>query len=186
MFNCTELVSSCLYDETMFRPSDERISRVLFCAPTGSYSPQDGKDYKSFLRTNMLLAGQLPSPTRFRVDRLNVLFCSKDRPLRLFETDMYRNCFVRFSIMCKRYWESPAWLSASPFALFDSPKSEIEAMKKNYGIDWPRVGASFQSPHELLIGTMECFDVQIECIRPVREEIFCVVHLDGVEERSIV
>jgi hypothetical protein len=140
---------------------------------------------KSFLKTNQLIPGALPPPLVFRVDRLNALFLTKDRrPLRIYETALYTRAYINFSIMQKLYWESPAWQCASPFALFDTPKDEIPELKKLYGIEWSKVGASFEKP--LLIPMQTAFAVRVEMMWPLEETVHLAIHLDGELERGIM
>jgi hypothetical protein len=186
-----ELVDSCLYDETTFRPDDERFSRSLFMIPVGqeeNYAPIErryNRPLKTFLKTNQLIPGALPAPLNFRVDRLNALFLTEDRrPLRIYETSLYARTLISFSIMQKSYWDSPAWQCASPFALFDTPQDEIAEIKKLYGIEWSKIGASFEKP--LFIPTQACFQVRAEIMWPIEEPVHLAVHLDGEIERCII
>jgi hypothetical protein len=190
-----ELVDSCLYDETTFRPDEERFTRSMFAIPVGqredwyyddSLRNTPVKPLKSFLKTNQLIPGMLPVPHVFRVDRLNALFLTEDRrPLRIYETSLYARTLISFSIMQKSYWDSPAWQCASPFALFDTPKDEIVALKAKYGIEWAQIGASFEK-HPLLIPMQACFQVRAELMWPLEESVHLAVHLDGELERAAI
>lgn len=198
-----ELADWVVYDETTFAPGDldfdRGLTRNLFQIPVGQHEVHShrripgetqGQNHwrlyiKNFLRTNMLQAGMLDSPCSMVVRRLNVLFLNDDRPLRLFETSAYRNTTLEFSINRKIYWASPAWQCASPFALFDTPKQEIAAMKEKYGIDWEKVGASFDE-NPLTIHTQEYFTVRVQMDREPEERLSCHVYLDGIEARAVM
>lgn len=179
-----------LYDEVRFGPSLP-LTRQLFSIPVGQteYHPQADVQWesyvKTFLHTNSLMAGMLDSPCEMQVSRLNVLFLTRDRPLRIFETSAYRNTTVQLAINRKIYWESPAWQCASPFALFDTPKEEIVRLGEKYGIDWKQIGASFDF-HPLTINVQEYFTVRVQMSEDPEEELFCHVYLDGIEGRAII
>lgn len=178
-----ELVDSCLYDEVTINPGD-RNPIGLFCVPVFNYDPRQptSHEWKQYYRTNMLQCGMLPAPERFCIHRLNVCFLT-DRPLRLYESPLYRYSFVHLSILRKMYWESPAWQCASPFALFNSPQDEIANMKTRYGIEWSRVGATFE---DLVIDKQMSFAVRIDLAIPIESPVTVAVHLDGVSTRAVL
>jgi hypothetical protein len=183
MSPCTGVieVSECsIYDETLFHPDQKpRWVRSLFTLPVGSSDWTRRKDLftKSFLQTNLVQAAVLDAPKSFVIRRLNALFLTEDRPLRIFETSAYRNTLISLRINMKNLWEGPAWMCASPLALFDSPAEEITEMKDRYGIEWPKVGASF--PAGIEIRQQESFIVNADFQGEIEEPISLAVYLDG-------
>lgn len=140
-----ELVSMCLYDTVHIQKVPLRTRYALFCMPVGCIDPNErlpGADYKTFLRTSQTMCGQLEMPVKFLASRINVLFIKNNRPLRIWETDLYCKTEICFTISQKIYWEGPAWQCASPFALFGIPFVEIPKLKEKYGVEWERVGGN--------------------------------------------
>ena len=191
-----ELVSQCLYDQ--IDVGDPRHSRSyhLFQCPVGQ---RDGNQIKTFLQTGQFLPGQLPAPQKFLATRLNALFLWDGKPLRLYETDLYAHTEIGFSIMDKTYWRGPAWLCASPFALFGTPKEETLRLKADYGIEWEKVGATlktvaaripgYESPEEIsdgiLIETQVPFQVRAD-IYTDSHQAQLAFHIDGVLARPVM
>jgi len=188
------------FDETRFEPGTNSRRRHLFQIPLGQ-NDYDMRATKQLINTNSLQAGMLDPPKSMLVWRLNVLFLNQERPLRLFETSAYRHMLIQFKINRKIYWESPAWQCASPFALFDTPETEIPKMKERYGIEWHRVGANFQcldAPVEtkfpdhqakdgLVIFCQECFEVRADWFgKDFEEPLDLHVYLEGVLSRVVI
>ena len=198
-----ELCDWVVYDEVTFAPGGA-LTRQMFSIPVGQNElelaypvqlktlecpdPRGSKLWKSyvkqFLHTNSLLPGMLDTCS-MKISRLNVLFLTNSRPLRIFETSAYRKTYVELSINRKTYWASPAWQCASPFALFDTPKEEIAALGEKYGVAWKQIGASFDN-HPLEIREQEYFTVRVQMYEQPEEELSCHVYLDGVETRAVM
>lgn len=189
-----ELVSQCLYDQIDVGDPTPR-SYHLFQCPIGQ---RDGNQIKTFLQTGQLLPGQLCAPQKFLATRINALFLGGGKPLRLYETDLYAHTEIGFSIMDKTYWRGPAWLCASPFALFGTPKEEIPRLKADYGIEWEKVGATlktvdaripgYESPEEIsgiLIETQAPFQVRAD-IYTDSHRAQLAFHIDGILARPVM
>jgi len=176
-----EIVEGALYDEVRLQRGSN--SFYMFTNPVGMADVPPDR-FKSFLLTNMLQPGTLESPKSFNIKRINVLFLREDRPLRIYESALYRKTFISLEIMDKISWRGPAWMAASPFALFGSPREEIEDLEKHYGIAWERVGAGF--PSGIDIHRLDCFMVRIEVPSVDEDGISVFVHLDGKLSRAVV
>jgi hypothetical protein len=192
-----EVVSQCLYDTVQISEKPMSQDYHFFALPVGMHDHNaESGDYKQWLHTNTVQCGQLPAPCRFNAMRLNALFILEGNPLRIYETDLYAKTEIRFSVSQKSYWAGPAWLCASPFALFDTPKDELPRLREAYGIRWENIGANLGICHFKLGGPEEQYDgVQIGMqenfsvtARVYRETaapaLTLAIHLDGIEARS--
>lgn len=145
-----------------------------------------------FLRTNLF---DQPIGTKlgqtFMLSRVNALFLRNDLPLPIWESQLYARTVIEFTINQKVYWEGPAWMCASPFALFGTPREELPRLKERYGIEWEKIGATFQThdPPEdydfVSIGTAQIFGVRATVERNDDPSVVLAVHLDGPLARPI-
>ena len=141
-----------------------------------------------------------PTPIRFTATRLNALFIENDRPLRIWETDLYCKTEITFEIAQKRYWQGPAWQCASPFALFGAPKIEIARLYTDYGVEWERVGGNLgvchiEKPFETRREYYEGITIEAQNYFHVRAAVYdmgprtnlqLAVHIDGTTARPII
>lgn len=191
-----EVTAWCLYDQVALPVESQPYETVrqFFVIPVGqlSYSPELQTKY--FLHTNMVQAATLPAPQRLVARRLNALFFQDDKPLRLDQTPLYARTQIDFDINRKNYWTSPAWLCASPFALFGTPKDELPRLKENYGIEWERVaGALMSNPGKegdervdgVYIGVQDMFQVTARIQSEIPAGTKLAIHIDGPLVRSI-
>jgi hypothetical protein len=188
-----ELVQQCLYDQI---PLGRQASRryPFFQVPVGQ---TQADQIKTFLQTSQLMAAMLPPPTGFIATRLNALFLRDGVPVPLSGTRLYGKTLVSFSVNRKLYWEGPAWLCASPFALFTTPKDAIPRLKEDFGIEWECVGATLQpilndanledvQKGGVGIRKNESFEVTANIDADYFEGLDLAIHIDGVQMRALM
>ena len=187
----SELTSQCLYDQLQISGEPARRTLTFFSWPVGMGNP-----IKTFLHTNQLQSSQLPTPQVFQATRLNALFLRDGKPLGLHETGLYGKTHIEFVVAQKIYWSGPAWLCASPFALFATPKEDIPTLKETHGIEWDRVGAYLgdqvfrrDDPNcrytGILIEYGAPFYVRGNVYSDVNEQVDLAIHIDGTIERPV-
>ena len=194
-----ELIPQCLYDQITVGPTNSHYH--LFRDPIGTCEASSDR-IKTFLQTNQYLPAMLPAPHKFLATRLNALFLRDGKPVLLSETNLYGQTDILFSIMEKSYWRGPAWLCASPFAIFGVPKDQIPRLKPDFGIEWEKLGAPLMSdveypgykpghkaPKEIsgvLIDTHMPFEVCAGIHTQSAPGFELAVHLDGILARRVV
>jgi len=202
MAKVVELLNWTLYDQQHVPvgaslPGDGGIPVRFFDRPWAQ-EYRDGKmEWGSpYLRTNSYQALMLPAPQKLIVFRLNAMFLRRDMVLPISESQLYGRTVIRFSINRKIYWESPAWMCASPLAIFTTPKEAIPRLEKETGIAWHQFGAQFGLQTQegeakipaggLLIETQESFEVTAYVEKNDDPDVVLAVHLDGPRARPII
>jgi len=190
-----EVVSQCLYDEIKLDPSPRNLRYSFFEVPVGGRD-DDSDPIKTFLQTNLYDPGALPVPNRFIATRLNALYLHDSVPVRLHETNLYGKTLITFLVNQKVYWEGPAWLCASPFALLGTPKDELPRLKQDYGIEWERIGATLQMPANdvapdgykggVIIDRQQRFEVTANIDADSSQGLDLAIHLDGNLLRAVM
>jgi hypothetical protein len=197
-----EVVQWALYDQQPV-PVGTSIDRPveLFTGPWATEIREGRSVYTCpYLRTNLIEQPIGRHGQKFVIERLNALFLRDGVPLPI-SSPLYGRTLIRFSINQKAYWEGPAWLCASPFALFSFPAEELPKLKESFGIEWRKVGASFVSgsdrgwigPGEsiaplngILIETADQFSVEASIENNTDPDVILAIYLDGPLARPVM
>jgi len=198
MAGVVELSNWTLYDQQHVPVGASVEPHLRFFARPWAQEYRDGKIEWAcpYLRTNSFEALRLPAPQRLIVFRVNAMFLRRDLVLPLSESQLYGRTVIQFLINDKTYWESPAWMCASPFAIFTTPKEAIPRIEQETGIAWRHVGAQFgpqvQEGEEklpsggLLIDYAQTFEVRAYVEKNDDPDVVLAVHLDGPLARPIM
>lgn len=197
-----ELSNWTLYDQQHVPvgaslPGDGGIWMRFFERPWAQGYRDGKKEWGSpYLRTNSHEALKLPAPQRLVVFRVNAMFLWRDIVLPVSESQLYGRTVIQFSINRKIYWESPAWMCASPLAIFTTPKDAIARVEKETGIAWHQFGAQFGHDLQegenklpsggLLIDYTQNFEVEASIEKNDDPDVVLAIHLDGPIARPIM
>ncbi len=169
-----ELVDQPCFDSLELEPG--RSSFSFFMIGIGQ---RDGSgQLKTWSKTSQYLAGMLPAPQMFHIDRMLFAFLKNGKIVGLFRDAIWTRSLLSLHIGLKSYWQGQPWMVAHPFCALNSP----EKWKPE---NFDRLSANFDN--KPTIQQQQFFQVRLDLDQPLEEpgwEAMCI--LDGTLTRPIM